>query len=114
MTEMKSHVKFALLFGLAAAIPIEAVNFWVFPFPIDVGLPDDATLLQKTIGAQWLILHWPGMYLADWFEPVGSPGYTGFVVFFGGYLSTALLIIAGIFCFQWFRHLAGKYAARQS
>jgi hypothetical protein len=111
---MKPHAKFALLFGLVAAIPIEAVNFWVFPFPIDVGLPDNATLLQKMLGAQWLMIHWPSFLLAGWFDQIGFSGHANLVLLFGGYLDTALLIIAGTLCFQWIRHLAGKYAAKQN
>jgi hypothetical protein len=110
MGKMKSHIRLALIFALLVAIPVDALNFWVFPYPIDVGLPDDATLLEKLIGAQWVILHWPGLYLSDWFDSTSSPTWrTDFVLFVSGYFDTVLLIIAFFGVFWWLRHLVLKY-----
>lgn len=97
------------LISLAAAIPAEAVNFWLFPFPIDVGLPDDATWYEKLIGFQWVILHLPGLYLTRWLT-----GHPSFVIFVCGYLDTALLFTAASFCFNWIFHLARRNSTKTS
>jgi hypothetical protein len=47
MAAMKSSIKIAFL----AALPIEALNFWIAPFPIDVGYPPDTPWYLNLRGA---------------------------------------------------------------
>jgi len=100
---MKSPTKSALLWGLFAAIPVEVVNFFLLAYPIDVGIPDDASWFVKVKGFQWLILHWPGLIASNWFDGAGMEAIGVTVIFLSGYIDTALLIIVGIFFVRWIR-----------
>jgi hypothetical protein len=103
-----------VLLAAIVAIPIEAVNFWLLPFPIDVGLPDDASWYQNLIGSQWVIVHLPGLRSIDWFNRMGFRGHDGLIVFVSGYLDTVLLLIVCILAFRWLRQLARKPSATQN
>ena len=92
---MKSPIKIALL----AALAVEAVNLRAFP--IDVGYPPDTPWYINLIGDQWVILHLAGLRLMHWFDTVGFKGHEGIALFLGGYIETALLLIAIILGFQW-------------
>jgi hypothetical protein len=100
-------MKRPILFALLLAIPVEVVNFFFLAFPIDVGLPEDASWLEKLAGSQWVILHLPGLRLLDWFDRMGLSRLGIFAVFASGYLDTVLVLIVGIFAFRWFRRLTG-------
>jgi hypothetical protein len=106
---MKSSIRFVLIFAFLAAIPIEAINFFAFPYPVDVGLPENASWLVKLVGYQWIFLHFPGFYVADWFENRGFRQLGYFSILFCGYIETSLMLIAGIFTFQWFHRWVGKF-----
>jgi hypothetical protein len=108
-TQMKLKMGIALIVSLA----IELVNWFVFPFPIDVGYPPDTPWYWQLIGFQWVGLHYIGLYSSDWFEKIlgchqrnGRDVVMGckrvdIVVFFtGGYLTTLLIVLAVMFGFQ--------------
>jgi hypothetical protein len=92
---LKSSVKLALI----AALLVEYVNLILFPFPIDVGLPENANWLEKAWEAEWVCLHAPGLFTVNWLDRVGLPD--GFVIVHGGYLSTAILVFALAVSIQW-------------
>jgi hypothetical protein len=108
MTTMKRSVVTALI----VALPVELVNFFVFPFPIDVGLPDNAGWFEKFIGLQWVILHWPGLWLTSRLDPYEHLHLLFPVLLLSGYLDTALLFIAGIYTFR-VLHRLRKHSANQ-
>jgi hypothetical protein len=95
---------------LLAALPIELVNWFLLPFPIDVGYPPDTPWYIKLIGIQWVALHRLGLFSLVWFEKVagchqfnvvmGCRRVDTVVLFAGGYLTTALLIFAVTYGFQ--------------
>lgn len=86
-----------VIIALVAALPIELVNFFLFPAPIDVGPAPDASLFERFMFTQWVLLHLPGMWLSDWFDPDGRRGATDFIFLLSGYIDTALLILAVIY-----------------
>jgi hypothetical protein len=98
---MKSPIKISLL----AALPIEVVVFFLFAFPIDVGLPDNAPWYRSAMALIWFFIHYPAFRLALFGQSVFP------VWFLIGYLDTVLLLIAGIHAFRGLRHLTGKLAA---
>jgi hypothetical protein len=116
MTDMKR-----ILIGLLAALPTEAVNFWLLPPPIDVGFPPGTPWYINLIGFQWVVLHFPGLLLLDRLERVvgcqqlnivmGCRRVDVFVLFVSGYVVTALLLIAVILGFRRIPHLVRRYSA---
>ena len=106
-------MKRPVLFALLLAVPIEGLNL-VFPFPVDVGLETDAGWLEKLWGFQWVFLHWPGLYVSNYFERVGFFRLSVFVIFASGYLDTALLIVVCVLAFRWIPRLTGKFLARRA
>jgi len=106
MPRIESLPKIAL-FSLVGALPAEAVNFWIFTPPIDVGLPPDAPWYEKLIAFQWVVFHLPGMYLSDWLT-----GHDGLVIFVCGYLDTAVFLALATILFKWTRHLVKKRLAK--
>ena len=112
---MKPSLKFALI----AAIPVEAANSLFGGFPIDVGLPPDASVWVKVVAYQWLYMHYPGLMLvtSDYFEKlpqkVEEPlGY--FILTISGYTETVFLFLMATFLFKILRRLAGNSATKAS
>jgi hypothetical protein len=103
---MMAEMKRSIFIALVLAVPVELLNFFVFPYPIDVGLPDNASRLQQFVGAQWLLLHWPGLRLLDWLGDVAGNRVAILGLFIGGYIDTAVLIFAAALLAMWARHLA--------
>jgi hypothetical protein len=103
-----------LIIALLAAFPLEALNLWVCPFPVDVGYPDNVPWYIDLRGSVWVIMHLLGLRLTDWFQRVGLHSQDLLIVFVGGYIETALLLIIAIFCVGWFRHRAKPHVASQS
>jgi hypothetical protein len=98
--------KKAVLRALGAALPVELVNFFVFMPPIDVGIPDDAPFYTKLLGFQWAVLHYPGLRLTSQLDPYGK-AFPPFFWLLGGYVDTALLILACILAFHGMRRFIG-------
>jgi hypothetical protein len=98
-------MKHPMRFAFILAAPIEAVNYFVFPYPLGIGIPDSATWMQKFIGIQWLVIHWPGIQALNWLEPNGYLGLGNFVVVACGYFDTFLLIVVVMIAMQSFRRL---------
>jgi hypothetical protein len=113
-------IKMKLKIGvvLLAALAIEAVNFRFGGLALDPGNFSDMTWYQQLTATEWVLLHAVGLIVLDWLErggASGSPGTltvhppgslppvnlsphshwgTGAVIFIGGYLSTALVLLA--------------------
>jgi hypothetical protein len=100
-------LKKAILTALGAALPVELVNFFVFMYPLDVGIPDDAPLYAKLLGIQWVVLHFPAFWLTSRLDPSGKV-FPPFFWFFAGYADTALLILACILGLQGLRRFTGR------
>lgn len=117
---MKSKIGLVLL----AALAIEAVNFRFGGFALDPGNFGDMPWYLQLVGMEWGSLHavgFIGLIAIDWFKgrgASGSPGAltvhppcslpptglsphshwgTGAVIFIGGYLSTALVLLVVTF-----------------
>jgi hypothetical protein len=106
-------MKKSVLIALLVALPIEVLNARP-TFPIDVGLPDNASRLQQFLASEWVILHLPGLrltaldpYFHHWFLDIAG-------MFLSGYLDTALLIFAGIWAYRGIRRLSGKDLAQKA
>jgi hypothetical protein len=110
-------VKLTVKFALLAAIPAEAVNFWFAGFPIDVGLPPDASVRVKLVAYQWLFLHYPVILSINWFEKLPQK-IEGLLVDLSlvvcGYAETVLLFLMALLVFKSLRQLAGKSTAKAS
>jgi hypothetical protein len=108
-----STLKKRIFIALAVAVPLELVNFFFFAFPIDVGLPDDAPWYAQALGAEWVLLHLPGLRLTSWLDPYPSSQKFVFAVWMlSGYVDTALVMIAGILVFAWVQRLRAKHSAK--
>ena len=114
---MKLKAGMALLVSLA----IELVNWFVFPFPIDVGYPPGTPWYWQAVGFQWVALHYVGLRSSDWIEKVaGCHQRNGHDVvmgcksvdiawlFAGGYLTTLLVVLTVMLGFQQFLRLRGR------
>jgi hypothetical protein len=103
-------MKKPIIVALVAALPIELVNFFVFPFPIDVGLPQDAGPFAQFMGTQWAILHLPGLWLSYrldlYAHSLAIPA-----LIMSGYLDTALLVFLGICLYRAIRRLIRRNSA---
>ncbi len=92
------------LISLAAAVPVELVNFFVFMVPLDVGIQDNATWYTKLLGIQWVLLHFPGLHLTSLMAPHSNfIAADIFIWFLSGYIDTALVIFACVSAMRWLR-----------
>lgn len=90
---MKLAIRLALLAGLL----LELANFYLAMPPFDVGLPADASFVERLLAFQWGALHFPGLLLLDPMERAGFSTMTMRIVLFAsGYFETALLIFAAL------------------
>ena len=110
---MKWLHKKTIAMALLAALPIEAVVFFLLPFPIDVGYEPGTAWYIQLIGLPWIVLHFAGLYALSWIERVAGchqPNIAGncggvdtIELFISGYGTSAVLLIAILFVFQQFR-----------
>jgi hypothetical protein len=108
MIRMRKLVKIALI----VAAPIALLN--AMPtFAIDVGLPPDANWFQQFIASEWVIMHWPGLWLThfDPYDHFKALDYSAVVL--SGYIEWALLLFAGFYAFVGLRSLAREFSAAQ-
>jgi hypothetical protein len=111
---MNKSLKRPLTFALLAALPIELANFFLFHAPIDVGPAPDASLLEKFMINQWVLIHLPGMWFSDWASPDSVPDPSNHLVLIystwisSGYIDTVLLILLGCFAFRGIRRLTQR------
>ncbi|MGD0479480.1 MAG: hypothetical protein ABSA42_04880 [Terracidiphilus sp.] len=106
-------MKKSVLVALLVALPVEVLNARP-TFPIDIGLPDNASWLQQFLAAEWFILHLPGLRLTD-FDPYFHYWSLDIAaVVLSGYLDTALLIFAAVWAYRGIRRLSRKGLAQQT
>ncbi|MGA7523807.1 MAG: hypothetical protein WBW84_15255 [Acidobacteriaceae bacterium] len=101
--------------GIAAlvSLAIELVNWFVFPFPIDIGYPPGTPWYWQVIGFQWVALHYIGLRSSDWIEKIagchqrngrdvvmGCRSVDTVWFFMGGYLTTLVVVLIVMFGFR--------------
>ena len=84
---------FRLKVALIAAIPLEAVNFWVVGYPAATH-PVFRFAQNPAIALQWYVLHLPGIIAVDrsFYLRRHAP-FDSIVLFIAGYLGTVLLLL---------------------
>ncbi len=102
---MKSPIRLALI----AALLIEALNLRFVVVPIDVGLPEDATLWERILADQWVYLHYAGLLMITSMDRLSLQRYAYPILYVTGYLETALLLVFGILIFRLWRHLLRRH-----
>jgi hypothetical protein len=108
-----SALKKRILIAALVAIPLELVNFFFFAFPIDVGLSDDAPWYTQALGAEWVLLHLPGLRLTSWLDPYpSSPNLERAVWMLSGYVDTVLVLVAGILVVWGLKRWRAKRSAK--
>jgi hypothetical protein len=103
-----SKVRIVLIVSLA----IEALNFFLLAPPIDVDVPPGTPWFIKLMAIQWVIIHAPGLFTANWWEGVSGCRQVNVlmscrrvdltVLFVSGYLTTAFFLILVIFVIRRF------------
>ena len=106
---MKFAAKAAIVTAVVAA-PLEWVNFRYFAFPIDVGY-ENPTRWQQVTGAEWVILHLPGLRLGLWLDDKGYRGLAAGSIVAGGYLDTFLLLFVLALLVHWIGRLTRRRTA---
>jgi hypothetical protein len=97
-------MKKPLVFALVLALPLEAASFFMLPFPLDVGLPDDAHWFVKLMGLRWVAMHWVGLQMGRWFD--GNDRLIAWAIVFGGYLEIAVVLFITVWALQALRRSA--------
>jgi hypothetical protein len=106
-------MKKSLILSLLVALPIEVVNARP-TFPIDVGLPDNASWLRQFLALEWVILHTPGLSLNGLDPYFHHLSLDAVEVIISGYLDTALLIFVGIWMYRGIRWLSRSGRAQRA
>ncbi|MGD0938986.1 MAG: hypothetical protein ABR905_04670 [Terracidiphilus sp.] len=86
---MKSPIRFAFIM----AVPIEAASIYLKGNASDIRFSAGGISLERVISQQYEFVHWPGLYLSDWFSSVGFPRVGDLAVLACGYLDTVLLLL---------------------
>jgi hypothetical protein len=80
--------------ALAAALPLEFVNYFIVGYPAGAHLAVPTQWFQ-TIAAQWYVLHLPGLFALNQFDFLRNYAALGAtVMLLSGYLDTAVLLAA--------------------
>jgi hypothetical protein len=88
--------------ALIAALPIALVNLPP-TFAIDIGVPAGANCFLQFIAMEWIVMHWPGLWLTRLDPYFHFLWLDYFAVFLSGYVEWALLLIAGIHVWRFLR-----------
>jgi hypothetical protein len=97
----------AAIVSALAAIPIEWVNFRYLAFPIDVGY-ENPNWFQQVTGAEWVLLHLPGLWLLRWLDRTGYTRWESLALFGSGYIDTVLVLLFAILLVRWISGLTGR------
>ncbi|HTX76904.1 MAG TPA: hypothetical protein VMD29_11920 [Terracidiphilus sp.] len=101
-------MKHRILVALGLAFPLEAVNFFLLMPPLDVGYPPGTSWWIRLIGLQWVLFHWVGLRTIDLLQGTRFAILTVPILFIGGYLELALLLILLFSVRPLIRGLRGK------
>jgi hypothetical protein len=93
---MKSPIQFSFFM----AMPLEVANMYFRDAFAYIRTSIGGISLGKLLDNQFEIIHWPGLYLADWFDHVGFPQLGMIATAVCGYLDTVILLIVVIFAFR--------------
>jgi hypothetical protein len=106
MAAKHSRLKLALV----AAIPLEAINFWVIGYP--AGTHPIIRLSQNpAVALQWYLVHLPGIIAIDRSPYLrGHAVLSSLVLLVAGYVGTAILLVAIL----WLAGLARRALRRLS
>jgi hypothetical protein len=72
-----------------------------YPFPIDVGLSDDAGWFAQLMGLRWVLMHYLGLMAASVLR--GPDGVSLGAIIVGGYIEVAVLVYIALIAVRWFR-----------
>jgi|HubBroStandDraft_5_1064220.scaffolds.fasta_scaffold106504_2 hypothetical protein len=108
MTGMVRPAKIALI----AAVPIAILNLPP-TFAIDVGLPTDANWFLKFIAAEWVVMHWLGLWLSQLDPYYHYLPLDIVIVGLSGYIEWTALLIAGVYAFLGLRRFALRFSVKQ-
>jgi hypothetical protein len=97
MAKMGSRIGIGV--ALLAAMPLEAVNYWI-GYPIDTGYPPETPWYIRLHAAWWILSHKLGLIATDWLQTRGINGRPGLVLFLGGYVEIAFLLTLAIWPFR--------------
>lgn len=109
MSGMARPIKIALM----AAAPIAILNLPP-TFAIDVGLPDNADWFHKFIAAEWVVMHWLGLWFGRLDPYYHMLSLDIFVLYLSCYIEWALLLMAAFYAYLGLRRLTQKFSTRQS
>ncbi len=99
-----------LRLALLAALPLEAINFWVIGYPAST--PPVSRLSQDpAVALQWYLLHLGGIIAADRSHYLRQHAtLVSIVLFIAGYIGSAIVLLAVL----WFAGLARRTFRRLS
>lgn len=82
-----------LKFALIAALPLEAVNFWIVGYPAAVH-PTFQLAQNPAVALQWYVLHLAGIIAIDHSIALRKyPRLDSVLLFIGGYIGTTILLL---------------------
>lgn len=70
---------------------------------VDARFSIGALSLEKLLGYQFELLHWPGLYVSGWLDRIGFSQVDFVAIGASGYIDTVVLLIACIFGLRWLR-----------
>jgi len=93
-----------LRLALIAAVPVEAINFWVIGYPA-AAHPVSRLSRDPAIALQWYVLHLPGIIASDRSLYLREhAALDSVVLFIAGYVVTVILFVVIL----WFAGLARR------
>ena len=82
-----------LKLALLAALPLEAINFWIIGYPAGTHSVSHASQ-NAAVALQWYVLHLPGIIIVDRSITLRElPPLDSLVLFLTGLIDTALLVL---------------------
>lgn len=98
-----------IFLAMALALPLEMVNFFLLIPSLDVCYPPGTSRWIQLIGLQWALLHRIGLRASGLLEGSRYAILSIPVIFAGGYLEIALLLILAFSILPLIRHRRGKH-----
>jgi hypothetical protein len=97
--------------ALVAALPIEAINFWVIGYPVAGNALTTANQIPA-FALEWYLFHLPGLIAIDRIQLIREHAHAcSFVFFLAGYIDTAILLVAVIAAVRLVLHTLRKLSS---